>query len=59
MPGQGRVLLFDGDVVAYRAAASVEETICWDGDNCFPIGSLSEAKARATDMMFRGSTLPG
>lgn len=46
-----RVLLFDGDVVAYRAAAVVEKVVCFDGDNCFPVGSLSEAKG--TTFAFR------
>ena len=38
-----RVLLIDADVLAYQACAGTEKVICFDGDNCFPIGSLTEA----------------
>lgn len=38
-----RVLLIDADVLAYQACAGTEKVISFDGDNCFPIGSLTEA----------------
>lgn len=38
-----RVLLIDADVLAYQACAGTEKVICFDGDNCFPLGSLAEA----------------
>ena len=37
-------LLIDGDIYIYRACASSEKVINFDGDNCFLLGSLSEAK---------------
>lgn len=38
-----RVLLVDADVLAYQACAGTEKVICFDDDNCFPLGSLAEA----------------
>lgn len=40
-----RLLLIDGDVLAYQAAAATERIITLDGDNHFPLGSLTEARA--------------
>lgn len=40
-----RLLLIDGDVLAYQAAAATEKVITLDGDNHFPLGSLTEARA--------------
>lgn len=37
-------LLIDGDVFIYMAAAATEKIINFDGDNCFILGSLTEAK---------------
>lgn len=37
-------LLIDGDIYLYRACAVTEKVINFDGDNCFLLGSLSEAK---------------
>lgn len=37
------ILLIDGDLFAYKAAAVVEKAVCFDGDNCFPVASLEEA----------------
>ena len=40
-------LLFDADVVAYQAAASVEHIFCEEETGlCFPIGNVDEAEAR-------------
>ena len=48
-----RVLVFDSDVYAVAAASVAQHNVCWDGDNCFPIASLSEAKAHCTDSILR------
>lgn len=40
-----RLLLIDGDVLAWQAAAAAEKVITLDGDNHFPLGSLTEARA--------------
>jgi len=48
-----RTLVFDSDVTAVAAASVVQYNVCWDGDNCFPIASLSEAKAHVTDSLHR------
>lgn len=37
-------LLIDGDIYIYRACAATEKLVNFDGDNCFMLGSLSEAK---------------
>lgn len=37
-------LLIDGDIYLYRACVVTEKVINFDGDNCFLLGSLSEAK---------------
>lgn len=37
-------LLIDGDIYIYRACAATEKLVDFDGDNCFMLGSLSEAK---------------
>lgn len=38
-------LLIDADVLAYRAAAGAEKTICFEEDSCFPLCSLADAQA--------------
>lgn len=40
-----RILLIDGDVLAWQAAAATERIITLDGDNHFPLGSLTDARA--------------
>lgn len=40
-----RRLLIDGDVLAWQAAAATERIVTLDGDNHFPLGSLTEARA--------------
>lgn len=40
---QPPILLIDGDVIAYQAAAASEKIICFDEDNCFPMASLEDA----------------
>ena len=37
-------LLIDGDIYIYKASAATEKLVNFDGDNCFMLGSLSEAK---------------
>lgn len=37
-------LLIDGDIYLYKASAATEKLVNFDGDNCFMLGSLSEAK---------------
>lgn len=37
-------LLIDGDIYIYKACAVTETAVNFDGDNCFLLGSLSEAK---------------
>ena len=44
-------LLIDGDVIAYKAAAAVERTFSWDGDNHTTVGSLEEAKVIVEDAL--------
>lgn len=48
-----RVLIIDSDIYAVAASSVAQRNVCWDGDNCFPIASLSEAKATLTDSLYR------
>ena len=45
------ILLIDGDILIYRAAAAVEKVIVWEEDSCFPIASLAEAMAAFESQM--------
>ena len=42
-------LLIDGDIYIYKASAATEKLVNFDGDNCFMLGSLSEAKEIFTE----------
>lgn len=46
-----RTLLIDGDILAYQAAAGVEKVICWDGDCCFPVAHLTDARTVFEDRL--------
>jgi hypothetical protein len=48
-----RILIIDSDIYAVAASSVHQRNVCWDGDNCFPIASLSEAKATFTDSVMR------
>lgn len=39
------LLLIDADVLAFQACAGSERVICFEGDSCFPICSLTDAIA--------------
>lgn len=39
------LLLIDADILAWQAASSVEKVICFEGDSCFPVASLTDALA--------------